>query len=467
MLNRPGVTRRLGSLAFALHPLLAACASDALPSTAPSGVAAAASASIGTVVTVTWKTTTPTIGYVSFGPTKALELSAPLEASPTTEHTRTLLGLAPDTTYYYRVITWDTANVTAGASDVASFHTAPLPAGAPSVTAQSFELTDDDGKPEKPMEDFVIVPFAGADVTTVGITDPAGALVWHHVESRGRRVTRARLSSDKASVLYSAISDDSPEDSEIVRVALDGSATSSVSAPGLGEDFAVLPNGKLAVLTAYQPSGATVTGDRIVEIDTDGTQKTVFSTFDCFDPKKSPGDGADGDWTHASALQVDSSAHAYYVALRNLSSIVKVDAETGECDWVLGDEAAGTLAYADGSTPFVHPGSFYVDSGKLVVLDADSDDAGSRGASYDLDLMANTATETHAYMADPEVAVDQQGEATLVGRGILLNWSNGSRIDLLDDAGRLKWRLTVSSGERLGYHTAFRDIYAPKPEGNQ
>jgi hypothetical protein len=469
MLRHPGGTTRLGALFCAVFPLLGGCASDALPSTAPGSVSAAPSTSIGTVATVTWKTATPTIGYVGYGTTKDVEQSAPIETVASTEHSRTLLGLAPDTTYYYRVITWDTPNVTAGASEVQSFHTTALPAGTPTLHAQSFEVLGDGGTPEAPMTDYVLVPFVGNDATTVGIADPAGALIWYHVESRERRVTRARLSGDKTSVLYSAISDATPEDSEIVRVAVDGTSTSSVSVPGLGEDFAVHADGTLAVLMAdtREVGGSSVKGDKIVELDAGGAQKTVFSTFDCFDPVKSPGDGK-GGWTGASALQLDSKRGVYYLALRNLSSVVQVDRETGACDWVLGDDDAHTLEFADDTTPFVHPGGIQGSAGRLVVLDADGGQNGSRTAVYELDFDTSTATETHAYDASPRVDIAEQGDATVLTGGIVLNnWSNGSRMDLVNESGALKWKLEVTSGERLGYHTAFRDLYDVKLEGNQ
>jgi len=474
MLHHPGGMKRLGALFCALYPLLGGCASDALPSTAPGSVAAAPSTSIGTVATVTWRTATATIGYVSYGTTKSVEQSAPIETVASTDHSRTLLGLAPDTTYYYRVITWDAPNVTAGASEVRSFHTTALPAGTPTLHAESFEVLDDNGKPEAPMADYVLAPYVGAEQTTVGIADPAGALIWYHVENRDRRVTRARLSGDKTSVLYSAISDAAPDDSEIVSVAVDGTGTSNISVPGLGEDFAVHPDGTLAVLMADTRTvrGSSVTGDKIVEIDAGGAQKTVFSTFDCFDPAKSPGDGSTDRWTGASALQLDSKRGVYYLALRNLSSVVQVNRESGACDWVLGDDDARTLDFADGTdgptTPFAHPGGIQGSANRLVVLDADGGKNGARTAVYELDLDASTATETHAYDADPRVDVTEQGEATVLTGGIILtNWSNGSRIDLVNESGALKWKLEVTSGERLGYHTAFRDLYDVKLEGNQ
>jgi hypothetical protein len=466
---RFGGAKRLGSLLFAVCPLLGGCASDLLPSTAPASVAAQVSASIGTVANVTWKTTTPTIGYVSFGITPNVEQSAPLETVSTTAHSRTLLGLTPDTTYYYRVLTWDTANVTAGASDVQSFHTAPLPVGTPSLVAQSFDVMDEDGSLEDPIEAYVIIPFVGAASTTIGIVAPTGALIWYHAETRGRRVTRARLTSDKAAVVYSAISDDTPADSEIVRVALDGSGSTTIRVPDLGADFAVRSDGTLAALVpdVRNVGGSTVTGDRIVEIDAGGAQSEVFSTFDCFDPATSPGDGSGGSWTGANALQVEGS-NTYYLSLRNLSTIVKVNRGTGECDWILGDDTEGTLDLGAGSSPFSHPGSFSANADTLVVLDADGGSSGSRMVSYELDLEAKTATQVQAYVATPRVDVVEQGEATLVtSDDVRINWANGSRMEVVDRRGQIKWTLDVTSGEHLGYHTSFRDLYDVKLEGNK
>lgn len=476
-LRHPGGRRRLGSLLCALYPLLGGCASDALPSTAPGSVSAAVNANIGTVAHVTWTTTTPTIGYVSYGTTPSVELALTIDQpeDAATSHDRTLLGLAPDTTYYYRVTTWDIANATAGQSDVKSFHTAALPAGAPRLAAQSFEVTDEDGKPESPIDALVLVPFIGASSTTIGIVDATGVLVWYHVENGPRRVTRARFSSDKTAVLYNAIDDDNPDASEIVRVPLDGSAPSTVQVANLGEDFAVL-QGKEGTLVALVPEtqmvgGEAVTGDSIVELSA-GAEKKVWSSFDCFDPATSAGDGSGGSWSGASALQVGGT-DTYYVSLRNLSAVASIDRATGDCDWILGGDA-GTFEVADGAgaratgEPFSHPGSFFADETQLVVLDSDGGSSGSRALAYDLDLDAKTATERQSYDSSPRIDVTEQGEATLVkGGDIRINWSNGSRMDVIDSQGKLKWTLSVTSGERLGYHTSFRDLYAPKLEGNQ
>ena len=60
------------------------------------------------------------------------------------------------------------------------------------------------------------------------------------------------------------------------------------------------------------------------------------------------------------------------------------------------------------------------------------------------------------------------GDATsVIGNDRLVNFGSGGKVELVDKLGQLKWSLQVTSGESLAYHTAFRDLAAPKLEGNQ
>jgi hypothetical protein len=471
VVGRAGWKRQL-SLVLGICPLAFACASDALPDTSPTAVSATVSQNVGTAVTVKWTTSSPTIGYVSYGTTTKLGETTPLdkEATGTTAHAQTLL-LPANTTYYYRVITWDAPNATAGASDVLSFRTAALPPGTPQFTVQSFPVKDMGGVNEDPMQDFVVIPFVGQKTTLV-LVDPAGTPIWYHVEERDRRVTRARLSTDKKAVLYNAAGKDAATaaDSEIVRAPLDGSATTSVRIPNLGADFTVDAAGTLAALVpeVRNVNGATVTGDQIVEVTSDGVQRTAWSAFDCFDPATSPGDMADGLWTAASALQVSSASDAYFVALKNLSTLVKVDRKTRACTWIVGNDPKSTLHYAAGSAPFARPGSFFANDTRLVVFDSTGNASGARFMDYTLDQTLLTATQVQTYPAAPSVKVTTFGEATpVIGDDRLVNFGSGGKLELVDKLGQLKWSLQVTSGESLAYHTAFRGLAMPNIEGNQ
>lgn len=456
------MTKRSRGLALFVCLFAAACGEEA-DVDRPSGVTAAPSDGITTVVNVRWTTSQPTVGYVSYGETPALGQTTLLETEPTTSHSQPLYGLGADTKYYYRVVTWDGRD--AAQSDVMTVTAAPPPVGAPTFAATG-DGTSDDG-----YTDLTLLPVTG-ERTMLSIVAPNGALVWYHEETSDRLVTRARFSLDGKSVLYNAIDADNPDDSEIVRVALDGSSIEHVSVPGLGADFLEPAAGTLAALVTDERDvdDSAVRGDQIVEVSPSGSTTTVWSAWDCFDPADSPGDGADGAWTGANALAYESSGSGiYYVGLRNLSTLVKVPAVTGECEWVLG-AAEPTLEFATDSEVFEHPGHFVVEGDEVSVLDADGGgDAGSRVVKYELDLDAGTATSTFSYTPDPAIQVETLGAVTLFSRGRrFVNWSNAGKLEMVrEDGDQIDpvWSLVADeAGAAFGYHSRSASLYIKPKE---
>src|SRR5690606_21345938 len=144
-------------------------------------------------------------------------------------------------------------------------------------------------------------------------------------------------------LIYNAgsVSGDPSEDSEIVRVALDGSGSSSTPVPLLAHDFVEHPDGTIgAIVVEYRDvDGVAIRGDQIVEIDADGDLETIWSAWDCFDPAEDMSDDPEHGWTFANALDYDPEEEAYYLGMRNFSSIAKIDRSSGECEWVLGFSA--------------------------------------------------------------------------------------------------------------------------------
>src|SRR6185436_18316210 len=128
-----------------------------------------------------------------------------------------------------------------------------------------------------------------------------------------------------------------------------------------------------------------VLDDAIVEVDPAGHATKVWSVSDCFDAAQMPGDGSAS--AGANALDyvdaADPSERAYYVGLRNFSSIVKVLPETGECSWVLGTTAA-TLEFAADTRAFAHQTGFDVYGNRALVMDNGAPSDASRVVEYEL-----------------------------------------------------------------------------------
>lgn len=443
-----------GCLAVAWMVCLGGCGSSAPDGERPYDLVAEVSPTIATVVTVRWATGQPSVGYVEYGPTPDLGSRTPVEASTTVDHAATLLGLTAETAYYYRAVT--ASGTTTVAGKLASVTTGNLPLGLPSLT-QTGSAQDASGS-------FIVVPILGANVS-VTIIDRNGQIVWYHTDDRQLDFYRARLSVDGKSLIYNAakVSGTPTAASELVRVALDGSQTSSIPIPYLVHDFVEHADGTLAAiaLELRDDNGTQLRGNKIVEVAKDGTQQTVWTTWDCFDPAAIQGDDLEQGWGFANALDYHADEDAYYVSLRNFSSIVRINRQTRACEWVLG-LGAPTFTFAPGAARFLHEHQFQVRGNRILVMD--NDGAGghtSRVLEYELDFANKIAKQVWSYTANPAVYTFVLGEPLRFDDGsTFINWSAAGQMERLDPAGTSIWKLNTGAGYVFGFHTLADSLYS-------
>ena len=129
-------------------------------------------------------------------------------------------------------------------------------------------------------------------------------------------------------------------------------------------DIYDLPDGKLAVLgtekrdienyytSETDPNAPrktqSIIGDLIIEFERDGTVDWEWNTFEHLDVFRIGYETFSGywerrgfpgslDWTHGNNLVYDPKDDSWLISLRYQSAIVKVDRETGDFDWILGE----------------------------------------------------------------------------------------------------------------------------------
>ena len=148
-----------------------------------------------------------------------------------------MLGLTADAPAYFRAVSAENGAAVAR-SGVDSIRTGDLPVGLPALTQTGSGY---DG--------FVVVPILGA-TTAVVIIDAKGDIVWYHSDDRQLDFYRARLSVDGKSLIYNAakISGEPSPASELVRVSLDGSQSTSIPIPFLAHDFVEHADGTLGAI---------------------------------------------------------------------------------------------------------------------------------------------------------------------------------------------------------------------------
>jgi hypothetical protein len=246
-------------------------------------------------------------------------------------------------------------------------------------------------------------------------------------------------------------------------VALDGSQTSSIRIPYWVHDFVEHADGTLAAiaLETRDNDGTELRGNKIVEVATDGTQKTVWTTWDCFDPATITGDDLEQGWGFANALDYHPDEDAYYVSLRNFSSIMRIDRQRRTCDWVLG-LGKPTFTFAAGSARFMHEHQFQVLGNHILVMD--NDGAGghtSRVLEYELDMNNRVAKQVWSYTANPAVYTFVLGEPLRFDDGsTFINWSAAGQMERLDASGTSIWKINTPAGYVFGFHTLADSPYS-------
>jgi len=409
---------------------------------------------IATVVTVAWTTDVPTVGTVEFGPGESYSMATPQEAEYGTDHEAFLVGLPAETTAAYRILVESEDGATGMASDVVT--TGSLSGDLPSLTVSG------DGH-----DGFLAVPLIGA-FTGPTVIDAQGNLVWYWPETRELEVYRVRPSVDGRSMLYNAasVSGDPAEESEIMRIALDGSEESSVPISLLAHDFVEHPDGTLAaIVVEYRDvGGETIRGDQLVEVAPDGTQTVVWSAWDCFDPAQTQHAEVDFGWTFANALDYDPDEDAYYLGIRNFSSITRIPRSTFECEWVIGD--IGATQGVTSGTPFMHEHQFQVLDDGLLIFDNDGlPGMESRAVEYEVDLDAGTVEQVWSYSANPVIYSFVLGDVHRFDDGdTLVTWSTGGQIDRVDASGELVWQLNTEMGYAVAFDTVLDSPYVDMAE---
>jgi len=404
---------------------------------------------IPTVATVTWETNKETTGYVAFGPGDDRTMQTHTELEPGTEHSMTLLGVPANTDGSFEIVLVD-ADGTETPGEMYEFTTGGLAAGLPGITVTGTG-----------MDHYMVLPMLGSPVGLV-ILDPDGNFLWWHFEDRGLDVYRALLSVDGESLLYNAasVSGDPSDDSQIMRVSLDGSTVEGIDVPLLAHDFVEHADGTIgAMVIEYRGEGEDeVKGDTIVEIAPDGTQTTVWTSWDCFDFDEHQGDDPEYGWTFANALDYDGTY--YYLSMRNFSTVVQIDPSDGSCGWAFGDVGA-TMEPASGSGRFMHSHQFEIGDGSFLVFDNDGSIAQeSRVLEYAFDPVAGTAEQIWEYSTDPPVWSFVLGDVKRFDDGdTLVTWSVNGLIERVRDDEPI-WSVASDFGSAFGFNTVREDLYA-------
>ena len=421
--------------------LLLAC------SAGPENVAVEVSEAVGTVVLVHWQTEEVTTGYVEYGLTADYGLQTPITASGT-EHTAQLLGLRSNETYHLRVV------ADGAVSEGLTVTTDPLPSGLPSLALQ--------GDPDA-MPGFIPLPLIGSQGAVV-IVDGEGEIVWYHlIEGNSKGPRRVQLHPDGTGLYVNDIGYEA--EASISWSDWTGTDVSITSVYSHNHDFALESDGSLVLMVhdAQYFEEQPYRGDALMRLHPDGTEEMLWSAWDHFTPADVPSGEKTDSWTHANALDLDEERGVFHLGMRNPSTILTIDAQTGALMSGLGEHPfLSDFSFTEGTVPFNHQHQFeFVSDERLLVFDNRPDtEAPTRVVEYAIDEDTQTIDEVWSYGHQPALDVYALGDVHRMDDGnTFIVWSTAGELQVVSPEGEVLWQLNAELGAAFGYATPVESLY--------
>jgi len=315
-----------------------------------------------------------------------------------TEFTLPVLGLRAESDFSITVTATNGSGVDAVAGPV-EYTTGPLPEDVfpPMETLVSV--------PEK-MQPGVTVystmvlwfPLTFVKGLIVGV-DEAGEVIWYHRDTENPIEAFHRMAD--GTILYLAGLAGAVKADMTGDVIRQWDPAAEWGLLGFHHDAVELPDGNIEAIglemkdIEYQDAEADgpvtyhVMGDTINEFTPDGELLHTWSTFDLIDPQFIKEDfhdpmwdqfitvdGGTKDWLHANSLVYDPSDDSFIVSLRHVDWLIKVDRQTGELIWTMGE--GGDFEKLEGEW-FYHTHSLQLlEPGRIMLFDN-----GNRRPGYD------------------------------------------------------------------------------------
>ncbi|MCK6504271.1 aryl-sulfate sulfotransferase [Myxococcota bacterium] len=387
-----------------------------------------------------------TSARVEYGAHGALDRSLSFDLSQDPVPPLALVGFKPGADVRVRVVVDEGGRTRE--SEEQTITTGPAPSWLPTV-----QVDVDDGG-EHVLGDYVVTSVVTSPPTAV-LLDRDGDFVWWAELEGALQVGRVRLARDGRGVLAMPINVEGESERGLIRVDWDGTDQGDVVVPGAHHDFVELADGTLGLLSEEEREVGEdiLAGDLVVEQAPDGTQTTIWNAWDDLDPATTPSGLLPPDWTHANVLVYDQQRDDWLVSLMGTRAIARVGRDGSGLRWLFGGEV-GDFQDASGETDLIaRQHVFELVDGGLVLFENGMPDAPvSRAVQWSLDEEQLRAEEVWSYTPDPSLWCFSLGGLDRLENGdTLVTFSVNGRIDEVDAAGNLRWRLSASLGGTFGY----------------
>jgi hypothetical protein len=347
------------------------------------------------------------------------------------------------------------------------------------------ELTLTESVSDLAMGGYTVMGLITDGASFVVIVNEHGEYVWADTMRQGV-VSRAVFAEDSTSILYMTWAENVSSKGKVYRLGYDGEVQESLQITGAHTDFVQLPDGGIASIAwdlrlLEDEEGLTrqILGDSIVELDSEGEERVVWSAFDVYEPDLSHeytaagtvGGGEDfEDWSHGNGLSYDAEQDDFLISLFGLGSMVRVDRETGATRWILSDSHGDFVSSTkDRLIQGTHSVEALADDRLLVFnrnipnpldLDQGVGDMCSEALEIELDFETGEATKVWSYGSEECVLVVYFGEAIrLENENTLVIFSSSGQISETNAAGETVWQINTDVGAAFGFGERSTSLY--------
>lgn len=296
--------------------------------------------------------------YVEFGTDETYGRQTSSTESSLT-HDITVVQMRELTDYHLRIVAVDQNGLSVYSEDML-FTTAELPSDIPGYTVTSHDT--DAVQPG--------VTFFGPGISRQGGTaspyylgvDETGQVVWYYrlQGETGHFNDRSLFMLEDGDLLITT-----PDGFSVITIGGDTVSEFTPQQAGYSifhHEAIALPNGRFMTLSQeveeldvdWSTEPIEAIGDVIVELDASGNVTWEWSAFDHLDTTRYPNNlslredqRGQHDWTHANAVFYVEADNSVLLSVRHQNWIVKIDRETGDVIWILGDEGDFDLTNFD------------------------------------------------------------------------------------------------------------------------
>jgi hypothetical protein len=354
-----------------------------------------------------------------------------------------LYGMRPDTTY--------TATVRAASGDTCEDADTPVVTGSLPAFLPATTLLDD-GALGGGYALTGWIDNEAADNTGALIVDQGGAIVWAWVSPDGV-AAHAIWATNSTDVLVRADDRAQPGNSRVYRVAMTGDVVEEHLLANGHHNLGLAPDISFAFLRAVsvEVDGEDVTGDEVVELGVDGTERVVWNAFDCmpeiehhqaWNVDTAPIDGR--DWTHTNGISYCAADDTWMLSFYYLREVHKVRRSDCSDVWMIDGDGSSGRGYALSEESFGPQHSPHCTDDGVVFFDNSTADGISRGVALEIDT--DTASATRRWAAphpdDGQTSLLGGAEPTADG-GALLSWGTLGELSVNDADGAIGWRVAV------------------------